>query len=201
MVQVKAYTTRVGAGPYPTEIHGDMAEDIRRIGAEYGTTTGRPRRVGWLDIPALRYASRSAQVLIWTPAQVTHLLVLCMMPCMPCSCCEIGAVALHAAAAVLLSSGECCKGSRCVWCRINGLTHINMTKLDVLSELASIKVGLQYKLDGKVIPSVPSEISSLERVEVVYEELPGWQCDISKVSFHHSAANILLRHCYTGAMT
>ena len=59
--QVKAYTTRVGAGPYPTEVHGALAEDLRRIGAEYGTTTGRPRRVGWLDIPALRYAARFGQ--------------------------------------------------------------------------------------------------------------------------------------------
>lgn len=58
--QAKAYTTRVGAGPYPTEIFGDLGEDIRRIGAEYGTTTGRPRRVGWLDIPALKYATRCA---------------------------------------------------------------------------------------------------------------------------------------------
>lgn len=58
--QAKAYTTRVGAGPYPTEVHGELAEDLRRIGAEYGTTTGRPRRVGWLDIPALRYATRCA---------------------------------------------------------------------------------------------------------------------------------------------
>ena len=59
-MQAKAYTTRVGAGPYPTEIFGDLAEELRRIGAEYGTTTGRPRRVGWLDIPALRYATRWA---------------------------------------------------------------------------------------------------------------------------------------------
>jgi adenylosuccinate synthase len=57
-MQAKAYTTRVGAGPYPTEIFGDLGEELRRIGAEYGTTTGRPRRVGWLDIPALRYATR-----------------------------------------------------------------------------------------------------------------------------------------------
>lgn len=57
-LQAKAYTTRVGAGPYPTEVFGDLAEDLRRIGAEFGTTTGRPRRVGWLDIPALRYATR-----------------------------------------------------------------------------------------------------------------------------------------------
>lgn len=55
---MKAYTTRVGEGPYPTEIHGDLAETLRAVGAEYGTTTGRPRRVGWLDIPALQYVTR-----------------------------------------------------------------------------------------------------------------------------------------------
>ena len=116
----KAYTTRVGAGPYPTEIHGDLAEEIRAIGAEYGTTTGRPRRVGWLDVPALRYDAR-----------------------------------------------------------INGLTHINLTKLDVLSELETIKVGVAYELDGKVLSSVPASIAELERVKVVYEDLPGWKSDIS----------------------
>lgn len=55
---MKAYTTRVGEGPYPTEIHGDLAETLREVGAEYGTTTGRPRRIGWLDIPALQYVTR-----------------------------------------------------------------------------------------------------------------------------------------------
>jgi Adenylosuccinate synthetase len=62
--QVKAYTTRVGEGPYPTEIHGNLAEELREEGGEYGTTTGRPRRVGWLDIPALQYVTR------WGPATV-----------------------------------------------------------------------------------------------------------------------------------
>ena len=65
--------------------------------------------------------------------------------------------------------------------RINGLTHINLTKLDVLSDLETIKLGVGYRLDGHAIPSVPSEIADLERVEVAYEELPGWRCDISKV--------------------
>ena len=55
--QAKAYTTRVGAGPYPTEIFGQLADELREIGAEYGTTTGRPRRIGWLDIVALKYAT------------------------------------------------------------------------------------------------------------------------------------------------
>ena len=58
LLQAKAYTTRVGAGAYPTEIKGSLAETLREKGGEYGTTTGRPRRVGWLDIPALNYATR-----------------------------------------------------------------------------------------------------------------------------------------------
>ena len=59
-MQAKAYTTRVGEGPYPTEIFGEASDKLREVGREYGTTTGRPRRVGWLDIPALRYVSRYA---------------------------------------------------------------------------------------------------------------------------------------------
>lgn len=119
----KAYTTRVGAGPYPTEIHGNLAEELREVGGEYGTTTGRPRRIGWLDMVALRYASR-----------------------------------------------------------INGLTHVNLTKLDVLSELDEVKVGVAYKLpSGDILKTVPSDLSLLESCEVVYETLPGWKEDISKV--------------------
>lgn len=119
----KAYTTRVGAGPYPTELFGDLADSLREIGAEYGTTTGRPRRIGWLDIPALLYAAR-----------------------------------------------------------INGLTHLNLTKLDVLSDLEEIKVGVAYRTKGgQMLPSFPSDLDLLEECEVVYETLPGWKCDISKV--------------------
>jgi adenylosuccinate synthase len=55
--QVKAYTTRVGEGPYPTEFHGTLAEELRERGDEYGTTTGRSRKIGWLDIPALKFAT------------------------------------------------------------------------------------------------------------------------------------------------
>jgi adenylosuccinate synthase len=117
----KAYTTRVGAGPYPTELHGDLAEELREIGAEYGTTTGRPRRIGWLDVPALKYAAR-----------------------------------------------------------INGLTHLNLTKLDVLSDLDEIKVGVAYRApDGTVLSGFPSDLELLEQCDVVYETLPGWKCDIS----------------------
>lgn len=118
----KAYTTRVGSGPYPTEIFGDLAEQVRETGREYGTTTGRPRRVGWLDVVALKYVIK-----------------------------------------------------------INGFTHINLTKLDVLSDLPEIKVGTGYKLpDGRVLTSsMPATIEELESVEVQYETLPGWQSDIS----------------------
>jgi adenylosuccinate synthase len=68
-----------------------------------------------------------------------------------------------------------------VLCRINGLTHINLTKLDVLSELETIRLGVGYKLNGKAISGMPSEIADVEKVEVVYEDIPGWQTDISKV--------------------
>eukprot|EP00890_Picochlorum_soloecismus_P005716 jgi/Picsp_1/6145/NSC_03499-R1_adenylosuccinate synthase len=119
----KAYTTRVGAGPYPTEIFGQLAEELREIGAEYGTTTGRPRRIGWLDMVALKYA-----------------------------------------------------------CQINGLSHLNITKLDVLSELDEIKVGVGYRSpDGSILPSFPSSLEIMEQCEVVYDTLPGWKVDISGV--------------------
>jgi adenylosuccinate synthase len=119
----KAYTTRVGAGPYPTEIHGALAEDLRSVGAEYGTTTGRPRRIGWLDVPTLRYAAR-----------------------------------------------------------VNGLTHVNLTKLDVLSGLDEIKIGTAYRVaGGPPTTAVPASVADLEQVEVVYETLPGWKTDISGV--------------------
>eukprot|EP00230_Micromonas_polaris_P000938 CAMPEP_0119212130 /NCGR_PEP_ID=MMETSP1327-20130426/3529_1 /TAXON_ID=38833 /ORGANISM="Micromonas pusilla, Strain RCC2306" /LENGTH=477 /DNA_ID=CAMNT_0007209317 /DNA_START=86 /DNA_END=1519 /DNA_ORIENTATION=- len=117
----KAYTTRVGSGPYPTELFGDLADELREKGFEYGTTTGRPRRIGWLDIVALNYASM-----------------------------------------------------------INGFTHINLTKLDVLSGLAELKVGVAYKLpNGEVTTDFPSDTDTVGLVEVVYETFPGWDEDIS----------------------
>ena len=117
----KAYTTRVGAGPYPTELFGELADDLREKGYEYGTTTGRPRRIGWLDVVALNYASA-----------------------------------------------------------INGFTHLNLTKLDVLSGLPELKIATAYKLgDGTVTNAFPSSIEELEKVECVYETMPGWEEDIS----------------------
>jgi len=119
----KAYTTRVGAGPFPTELHGDQGEALRVAGHEFGTTTGRPRRCGWLDIVALNYV-----------------------------------------------------------CTINGFTALNLTKLDVLSGLSEVKIGVTYRnADGIRIRSFPSDLSVLEQVQVDYEVLPGWNKDITNV--------------------
>ena len=116
---VKAYCTRVGNGPFPTELNDEVGERLQSIGHEFGATTGRPRRCGWLDLVALRYTSA-----------------------------------------------------------INGLTELSITKLDVLSGLDEIKVCTAYRLDGVETTQFPSDLHSLERVEPVYETLPGWKEDI-----------------------
>ncbi|MFN8389574.1 MAG: adenylosuccinate synthase [Bdellovibrionota bacterium] len=116
----KAYSTRVGSGPFPTEDLTTDGDTLRRIGAEFGTVTGRPRRCGWFDAMAVRRAIR-----------------------------------------------------------LNGIHSIIVTKLDVLSDFATVKVGVAYTLDGKSLPDLPVCASEIERVKVTYEELPGWQADIS----------------------
>ena len=112
---VKAYTTRVGNGPLPTEAHGELQARLRDLGGEYGATTGRPRRCGWFDATVVRYSVR-----------------------------------------------------------VNGLTGLAVTKLDVLDTFDEIPVGVSYRLDGGECDDVPSDVELLERVEPVYETLPGW---------------------------
>ncbi|KAK1397513.1 Adenylosuccinate synthetase, chloroplastic [Heracleum sosnowskyi] len=120
---VKAYTTRVGSGPFPTEILGKGGDLLRFAGQEFGTTTGRPRRCGWLDIVALKYC-----------------------------------------------------------CQINGFSSLNLTKLDVLSDLSEIELGVAYNyVDGTPIESFPGDLRVLEQSKVQYEKMPGWQSDISSV--------------------
>lgn len=116
----KAYTTRVGAGPFPTELDGDIANQIRERGHEYGTVTGRPRRVGYIDCVALRHA-----------------------------------------------------------CRVAGVDHLSIMLFDVLSGLKTIKLCTAYMLDGEQIDYVPACLSKLERCTPVYEEMPGWQEEIT----------------------
>ena len=113
-----------GQGPYPTELFDGDGERLGKQGFEFGTTTGRARRCGWLDIVALNYA-----------------------------------------------------------CEINGVSQLNLTKLDVLSGFDVIKIGTRYRdaRDGAEIPAFPSDARRLAAVEVDYEELPGWHDDISGV--------------------
>lgn len=114
----KAYCTRVGSGPFPTELHNDDGQTLRDNGHEYGSTTGRPRRCGWLDMVALKYSIM-----------------------------------------------------------LNGVTKLIITKADVLSGFETIKVAIGYKINDKVIDYVPYELT--ENIEPVYEELPGWNVDIT----------------------
>ena len=118
----KAYTTRVGEGPFPTELNNKIGKRLREVGREYGATTGRPRRCGWLDLIILRYA-----------------------------------------------------------CRVNGLTHLVVTKLDVLDSLKKIKVCTGYKYKGKTLKEFPASIPTLENCQPVYKTFDGWEVDISKI--------------------
>jgi adenylosuccinate synthase len=113
---VKAYTTRVGNGPLPTEAESPSGERLRELGGEFGAVTGRPRRCGWFDATVVRYATR-----------------------------------------------------------VNGLTGLAVTKLDVLDSFAEIPVGTMYRLDGETCEEMPAEVEALARVEPVYEVHPGWQ--------------------------
>lgn len=117
----KAYCTRVGSGPFPTELFDETGQELRRIGNEFGATTGRPRRCGWLDLVALNYSVM-----------------------------------------------------------INGVTDLIMMKADVLDEFDTIKICTAYKINGETISTFPYELD--ENVEPVYEELPGWKCDLTKIS-------------------
>ncbi|MCF8057585.1 MAG: adenylosuccinate synthase [Desulfocapsa sp.] len=119
---LKAYTTRVGEGPFPSELFDSVGEELQKKGGEYGATTGRKRRCGWLD----------------------------------------GVVAADAA-------------------RLNGLTGLAITKLDVLSGQPVVKMANSYELDGKSISAMPSNINQAARVTPVYEEMAGWDDDITGI--------------------
>ena len=116
---IKAYTTRVGGGPFPTELHDVVGAHLQREGKEYGATTGRPRRCGWFDAVAGRYSMR-----------------------------------------------------------INGMTQLALTKLDILTGLDSIKICVGYRIGRKVVTEMPSDPSRLEKALPVYDAIPGWKQDI-----------------------
>jgi len=113
---VKAYLSRVGESPLPSEIHGNEAESLREKGGEYGTTTGRPRRVGWLDLVQVRQAVR-----------------------------------------------------------VNGLTEIALTKLDVLNGFETIKVCVAYDVDGNRVMEMPASLTQYRMAKPIYKSLQGWE--------------------------
>ncbi len=113
---VKAYLSRVGESPLPSEMHGNEAESLREKGGEYGTTTGRPRRVGWLDLVQVRQAVR-----------------------------------------------------------VNGLTEIALTKLDVLSGFDTIKICVAYDIDGDRVMEMPASLTQYRMAKPIYESLQGWE--------------------------
>ena len=127
----KAYCTRVGSGPFPTELLGEDGEHIRQEGREFGSTTGRPRRCGWIDLPAMKYAIM-----------------------------------------------------------INGVSELSMMKADVLSNFDKIKVCTHYKINGEVIDYLPFDINDVE-IEPIYEELQGWNCDLTKLQSYDDAPEAL----------
>ena len=119
---VKAYTTRVGSGPLPTELDEELGQRLRELGGEYGATTGRPRRCGWFDAVVVRYSAR-----------------------------------------------------------VNGLTGLAVTKLDVLDTFDEIRIGTAYDIEGQRFTSVfPYDLSALDRATPQYETMAGWKADTSK---------------------
>ncbi len=128
---LKAYTTRVGSGPFPTELHDEAGENLRKAGGEFGVTTGRSRRTGWFDAVIGRYAAR-----------------------------------------------------------VNGITDYFLTKLDVLSGLERVPVCVAYEVDGRRVEDMPMTQTDVHHAVPIYEELPGWQEDISGCrSFDELPAN------------
>lgn len=119
----KAYVTRVGSGPFPTELIDETGEKMRQAGNEFGSTTGRPRRCGWFDAVVLRYAVR-----------------------------------------------------------VNGLTGVAITKLDVLDDFDTIKICTGYKYEGRMITEIPATLDIFASCEPVYEEMPGWKTNISHIT-------------------
>jgi len=119
---VKAYTTRVGQGPFPTELFDDIGDSIQKKGAEFGATTGRKRRCGWFDMVMVKNAAR-----------------------------------------------------------LNSLTGLVITKLDVLDELDEIKICTGYEYKGVLITDFPPSLSVLEQCTPVYEAMPGWKQDTSNI--------------------
>jgi adenylosuccinate synthase len=130
----KAYCTRVGSGPFPTELNDEVGEEIRKEGREFGATTGRPRRCGWIDLVQMRYAIM-----------------------------------------------------------INGVTELSMMKADVLSIFDKIYACTHYLVDGEKVTDFPFDVNDLNFTPV-YEEIPGWNCDLTQLDDYSVAPNELKKY-------
>ena len=127
----KAYCTRVGSGPFPTELDNELGELIRKEGSEFGATTGRPRRCGWLDLVQMRYAIM-----------------------------------------------------------INGVTELSMMKSDILSIFDKINVCTHYLVNGEKVSDFPFDVNDIEIIPF-YEEIDGWNCDLTKLRDYKDAPQAL----------
>ena len=116
----KAYATRVGNGPFPSELEGELAEKLREEGNEYGATTGRPRRCGWFDVVAIRHAVR-----------------------------------------------------------VNGLTQLVITKLDVLDAMPEIKIVMEYQIGSRRVSEMPESLADLNAARPICEMFAGWKAPTS----------------------
>lgn len=130
----KAYTTRVGDGPFPTELKDEIGDRIREVGHEYGTTTGRARRIGWFDSMVLRHARR-----------------------------------------------------------VSGITELSVNLLDVLTGIPTLKICTAYRYNGEILEDFPANLNVLQKCEPVYEEIPGWEEDITGVR-HFDDLPVNARH-------
>ena len=122
----KAYTTRVGGGPFPTELFDNDGKILGSIGKEFGATTGRPRRCGWFDLVAAKYSAK-----------------------------------------------------------VNGLTGIALTKLDILNSFENIKVCTEYELNGKKIKNMTGALNELQNVKPIYQNIKGWNTDIVDIDSYN----------------
>jgi adenylosuccinate synthase len=118
---IKAYTTRVGNGPFPTELDDENGQALGKIGHEFGATTGRKRRCGWFDAPVVRKAAQ-----------------------------------------------------------VNGMTHMAITKIDVLDTFEKISVCTSYEVNGVIHQTIPNQLLEVEAAKPIYETHPGWQSDTTK---------------------
>jgi adenylosuccinate synthase len=123
----KAYCTRVGEGPFPTEQQNPVGERLRTVGHEFGATTGRPRRCGWFDAVALQHSAR-----------------------------------------------------------VNGISRLVITKLDVLDAFDEIRVCTGYELNGKRLKGFPVDVDTLERITLIYESFEGWKTSIVNVTTYEA---------------